>query len=132
MTFAFLLAHTASRTAYRASSIAALANASVNRVGLGPLGVALCDAGIARGLLRVDVRAHALDVLIPVALDLVPLPVCLAGSLLRLGTQLGRAIVSLLPRVVDHCFQLRIVLRDRLPDTPISILDLLLEPRKRV
>jgi hypothetical protein len=62
----------------------------VVRVGLGHLCVAF-------GFLRVEVRADALDVLIPITPDVVPVALGLVGDLSRFGTQLGLARVGILP-----------------------------------
>ena len=61
MTSASFLASTASSTAYSASSIAACANMDrVVRVGLGPLGIALCHTGVVLCLLGIDALADLL------------------------------------------------------------------------
>ena len=104
----------------------------VVRVGLGPLGVALGDPGVDLGLPGVDALSKTLDVLIPIALDLFPLAVGLAGGLLSLGAQLRRAIVSVLPCFVDHGFQLGIFLCDCFLDAAVGLLDLLFELREVV
>jgi hypothetical protein len=52
-------------------------------VGLGPLGIAFGHVSLNRGLLRVDSLAHSLGVLIPVALD--PLPVRLYKDVLQMA-----------------------------------------------
>src|SRR5262249_34914598 len=57
----------------------------VERVGLGLVCGAFGDLRIVRGLLRPDALSNALDVSIPIALDLVPLAFRLVDDLRRLG-----------------------------------------------
>src|SRR4249919_3278161 len=58
----------------------------VIRIRLGPFGVAFCDLDVVCGLLGVDALSNTLDVLVPIALDLVAVTFGLIGDLLRLGT----------------------------------------------
>ena len=71
------------------------AMADDQRTAVCALGLACCDPGVELGLPGINALPNALDVLVPVALHLVPATFHLARGLLRLGEQLGGEIVAL-------------------------------------
>src|SRR5207342_2460872 len=89
--------------------------------------VILGDLGVERVLLGVHSLANPLDVLVPIALDLVPLTLGAVGNLLRLGARHRSALVGLLASVVDHGLQLRLILCGSCPNALVGLVDLLPE-----
>jgi hypothetical protein len=122
---ASFLARRAARTAYSASSIASAAkstakSASVPAHSASPFGHVSLD----RGLRGVDSLSHSLGVLVPVALDLLPLSLCLVRGFLPPRPQFSGAGGRTLARFVGLGLDRRLVLRGRRLDALVGLLDL--------
>src|SRR5690348_12318888 len=87
---------------------------------------------VALDLSFIEIRPNALDVLVPVALDFVPMAFRLLRSLLSVGPNLSSSIVGALARRRDLDSQFGLVLGGRCCDVVLSSVHLLPELREPI
>jgi hypothetical protein len=97
----------------------------VDCVGLRPCGVGVGDIGVDLRLSGIDMLANALDVLVPIALELMPAIIGVAGGAVRLGAHLAGVFVGTLTRGIHIALEFHLVLCGCRLDPLIGPFDLL-------